>query len=59
MIVRYSLFVITISMVCLYVIMPKLLSRVKSRKMADIIFLVVSSVMTLAGVGFAIHLFFY
>jgi len=55
---RYSLFVVVLFMfcsICLYVAMPKVLSRVGSEKTANMIFLVLWSIMTIAGVSLATH----
>jgi len=45
--------------ICLYVVMPKLLPRISSKKTANMIFLVFWSVMTIVGVGLATHVLFY
>ena len=58
---RYDLFVVASFMffsICLYVVMPKLLLRVRSEKTANLIFLVLWSVMTIVGMRFATYEFF-
>ena len=45
--------------ICLYVIMPKILSRICRKKTANMIFLIFWLVMTIVGVGFATHVLFY
>jgi hypothetical protein len=57
----YSFMVISFMFcsICLYVIMPKILSRVSNQKMANMIFLIFWSVTSIVGVGFATHVIFY
>ena len=58
---RYSLFVVVLFMlcsICLYVAMPKILTRVGSEKIANMIFSVLWSIMTLTGISIATHALF-
>ncbi len=57
----YPLFVVVLFMlfsICLYVAMPKVLSRAGSEKTASKIFLILWSIMTIAGVSLATHVLF-